>query len=338
MAIVVLSPVLIVVAILVRIKLGSPVLFKQNRPGLNEKIFTLYKFRTMTDAKDEKGTLLPDGERLTKFGKMLRATSLDELPELWNILKGDMSVVGPRPLLVEYLPLYNESQKRRHEVKPGLSGLSQISGRNAVDWEDKFKLDVQYAEKVSFIGDWKIILLTIKKVLTKEGIHSESSATMEAFSGINTDKLIIVGASGHGKVVADIAIKMKQWQSIAFLDDDESIKTSMGIEVIGKTADAIKYKDEADFFIGIGENRAREKVQNKLEEAGLSIVSLIHPSAIIGLDVEIKIGTIVMAGSVINSSSKIGKGCILNTSCSIDHDMCLKTLYMFHLGLILRGK
>ncbi|MCM3693192.1 sugar transferase [Neobacillus niacini] len=182
-AIIVLSPVILIVAILVRVNLGSPILFKQERPGLNEKIFMMYKFRTMTDARDEKGSLLPDSIRLTRFGKFLRSTSLDELPELINILKGDMSIIGPRPLLVQYLPLYNEHQKRRHEVRPGLSGLAQVSGRNAISWEEKFDLDIEYVENVSFIEDWKIILLTIKKVVVREGINSETAATMEYFNG-----------------------------------------------------------------------------------------------------------------------------------------------------------
>ena len=187
-AIIVLSPVMLIIALLVRIKLGSPVIFKQKRPGLNEKIFTLYKFRTMTDKRDEKGELLPDSERLTKFGKMLRSTSLDELPELFNILKGDMSIVGPRPLLVQYLPLYNDIQRRRHEVRPGLSGLAQVSGRNAISWEDKFHLDVEYVDNVSCIGDWKIILKTIKKVFVREGISSNTSETMEAFNVTNGER------------------------------------------------------------------------------------------------------------------------------------------------------
>ncbi len=182
-AIVILSPILLVVAILIKTKLGSPVIFKQKRPGLNEKIFTLYKFRTMTDERDEKGELLPDSVRLTKFGKFLRSTSLDELPELFNILFGDMSIIGPRPLLVQYLPLYNEHQKRRHEVRPGLSGLAQANGRNAISWEEKFDLDVKYVDNISFVGDWKIIFLTIKKVFVREGISSESAATMEPFRG-----------------------------------------------------------------------------------------------------------------------------------------------------------
>lgn len=187
-AIIILSPVFLIVAVLVRIKLGSPVIFKQKRPGLNEKIFTMYKFRTMIDKRDENGDLLPDEIRLTRFGKLLRSTSLDELPELFNILKGDMSIVGPRPLLVQYLQLYNDQQKRRHEVRPGLSGSAQVNGRNALSWEDKFSLDVEYVDSISFMGDCKIILLTIYKVFKHEGISSETTATMEAFRGTNLEE------------------------------------------------------------------------------------------------------------------------------------------------------
>ena len=183
LALIVLSPILLITAFLVRVKLGSPVIFKQERPGLNGKIFILYKFRTMTDERDSEGNLLPDEERLTKFGKLLRSTSLDELPELLNILFGDIAVVGPRPLLVEYLPRYNVEQRRRHEVRPGLSGLAQVNGRNAISWEDKFKYDVQYVDHVTFIGDWKIILKTVLNVIKRDGINSETAATMEVFMG-----------------------------------------------------------------------------------------------------------------------------------------------------------
>lgn len=187
-AIIVLSPVMAVTAVLVRIKLGSPVIFKQKRPGLNGKIFTLYKFRTMTDKKDKNGEFLPDEERLTRFGKILRSTSLDELPELVNMLKGDMSVVGPRPLLVKYLPLYNERQARRHEVRPGFTGYAQVHGRNAIIWEDKFEKDVYYVDHISFLGDWKIIFQTVGTVLRREGISSETAQTMEAFTGTPENK------------------------------------------------------------------------------------------------------------------------------------------------------
>ena len=192
-ALLILSPLFILLAIMVRVKLGSPVFFKQQRPGKNEKVFTMYKFRTMTDEKDEEGNLLPDEKRLTRFGKFLRATSLDELPEIWNIFKGDMSIVGPRPLLVQYLPLYNEFQKRRHEVKPGLTGLAQVSGRNAISWDEKFKKDIEYIDNISFWLDVKIFFKTIKKVLKKDDISQEGQATMEYFMGndkIADDELV----------------------------------------------------------------------------------------------------------------------------------------------------
>lgn len=182
-ALICLSPILLIVAILVRVKLGSPIIFKQKRPGKDEKIFTLYKFRTMTDEKDESGNLLPDSQRLTKFGKFLRSTSLDELPELINIIKGDMSIVGPRPLLVQYLERYNKEQRRRHEVRPGLTGLAQVSGRNAISWEEKFNKDVEYIENITFIGDVKIVFKTVINVIKKDGISSETSVTMEEFMG-----------------------------------------------------------------------------------------------------------------------------------------------------------
>jgi len=188
-AIILLCPVLLIVALLVRVKLGSPVIFRQRRPGLNEKIFTMYKFRTMTDQKDEKGEYLPDSVRLTPFGKWLRSTSLDELPELFNILKGDMSIVGPRPLLIKYLELYNSHQKRRHEVRPGLTGLAQVNGRNSISWEDKFNYDVEYINNYDFGTDFKIILLSFIKVIKRESINQLGDNTTEAFKGSNNENL-----------------------------------------------------------------------------------------------------------------------------------------------------
>lgn len=182
-ALIVFSPVLLVTAVLVRLKLGSPVIFTQERPGRNEKIFKLYKFRTMTDDRDENGELLPDEVRLTAFGKKLRETSLDELPELINLVKGDMAVVGPRPLLVRYLPRYNAHQARRHEVRPGFTGLAQAHGRNAISWEEKFDWDVKYVDNITFKNDVGIIKDTIMTVLRRDGISSGTSATMEEFMG-----------------------------------------------------------------------------------------------------------------------------------------------------------
>lgn len=186
LACIVLSPVMLVLAILVKIKIGSPVLFTQVRPGLHGEIFKLYKFRTMTNERDEDGELLPDEQRLTPFGKLLRSTSLDELPELGAILSGRMAVCGPRPLLVKYLPLYNEHQARRHEVRPGFTGLAQVNGRNSISWEEKFDLDVEYVDHITFLEDWKIIFRTIWTVLKREGINSETSETMEEFIGTDT--------------------------------------------------------------------------------------------------------------------------------------------------------
>ena len=183
LALVILSPLLILTAFLIRIKLGTPVFFKQLRPGKNEKIFGILKFRTMTDAKDENGNLLPDEIRLTRFGQFLRSTSIDELPELLNILNGDMSIVGPRPLLVQYLERYNEEQKHRHDVKPGLTGLAQVNGRNGITWEEKFHYDLEYVKNITFYGDCKIIFQTVMKVFGREGISSATSVTMEEFKG-----------------------------------------------------------------------------------------------------------------------------------------------------------
>ena len=188
-ALIVLSPVLLIVALLVRVKLGSPVIFHQERPGFNEKIFKLCKFRTMTDERDENGNLLPDSVRLTKFGRLLRATSLDELPELWNILKGDMSIIGPRPLLVSYLPYYTDEERLRHTVKPGLTGLAQIRGRNLLGWDKRFATDVEYVKNLTFMMDVKIFFLTIKKVFIRENIEVDTNQVEGNFAEIRKAKL-----------------------------------------------------------------------------------------------------------------------------------------------------
>lgn len=186
---IVLSPVLLVVAILVRTKLGSPILFKQERPGLNEKIFTMYKFRTMTDARDEKGELLPDKDRLTSFGKFLRASSLDELPEFFNILKGDMSFIGPRPLLVSYLPYYTKEESLRHTVRPGLTGLAQVSGRNFIDWDRRLAKDVEYVKGLSLAMDVKVLALTVKVVLGKSDVAEDTNQAEGNFAQIRKERL-----------------------------------------------------------------------------------------------------------------------------------------------------
>ena len=185
-AMIVLSPVMLITAILVRVNLGSPVVFCQERPGKDEIIFKMHKFRTMTEERNENGELLPDEKRLTEFGKTLRSLSLDELPELWDIFRGKMSIVGPRPLLVEYLPLYSEEQHHRHDIKPGLTGWAQVNGRNLTSWEERFEHDIYYVNHVSFLMDVKIVFATVRCVFAREGINAEGSATMEAFEGMVT--------------------------------------------------------------------------------------------------------------------------------------------------------
>jgi len=185
--VIVISPVLIIIALLVRMRMGSPVLFRQQRPGMNGELFSIYKFRTMTDERYDNGTLLPNELRLTRFGNFLRKASLDEFPELWNVLKGEMSLVGPRPLRVEYLPLYSPEQRRRHDIKPGITGWAQVQGRNAISWDEKFKLDVWYVDNVSFWMDVKILLMTFIKVFKREGVNQSENCTMEPFKGAKLD-------------------------------------------------------------------------------------------------------------------------------------------------------
>ncbi len=189
-ALIIFMPIMIILYLIIRLNLGKPVIFKQKRPGMNEKIFTLYKFRTMTNQKDKNGNLLPDEKRLTHLGNFLRHTSLDELPELINILKGDMSIVGPRPLLVEYLPLYSDAQKIRHTVRPGLTGLAQVNGRNSISWEEKFSNDIKYVQNISFLTDIKIIIRTISLVFKQEGISDNDTPTMQKFKGMEKVKCL----------------------------------------------------------------------------------------------------------------------------------------------------
>lgn len=327
-SILLLLPVFLLLSGLVLLLLGRPLVYKQSRPGREEKLFTIYKFRTMSNLRDDSGELLPDQQRLTRFGRILRATSLDELPELFNILKGDMSLVGPRPLLVEYLPRYNKEQRRRHEVRPGLTGLAQVKGRNLLTWEERFQYDISYLEQISFLRDIKIILLTVKKTIRREGIHSNTSVTMEHFSGTNNsqiiikskDRLLILGAGGHGKVIADVAKKMNCWTEIAFLEDNPAKAEGLPYEIIGRVEEFDQFLEKYDLMVGIGANERREELQLKLETAGASMATILHPSAILGGNVTIGEGSVVMAGVIINTGTKIGKGCILNTAATIDHE------------------
>ena len=313
---------------------GNP-FFTQERPGKDDKIFKLIKFRSMDSCKDQDGKLLPDEVRLNKYGRMLRASSLDELPEAFNIIKGDMSVIGPRPLMVEYLPRYNREQHRRHEVRPGLSGYAQVHGRNGVSWQDRFKMDVEYVDHITFLGDLKIILDSVMVAFVKrDGISSETSATMEKFMGNELKQLVIIGASGHGKVVADIAKRMGN-DEIRFLDDNKELTECGGYPVVGDCSQYMSFA--CDIIVAIGNTKIREQMMCDLIQAGKPIPTLIHPSAVIGENVLIGEGTVVVAGAIINPGTAIGRGCIINTGASVDHDCKIEDFVHVSVGAHVAG-
>ena len=263
---------------------------------------------------------MPDSERMTPFGSFLRSSSLDELPELWNVLKGDMSLVGPRPLLMEYLPLYNDEQKRRHQARPGVTGWAQINGRNAISWEEKFNLDTWYVDNQNLWLDIKIIFLTIKKVFIRDGISAEGEATMSKFTGTPKPTLAILGASGHGKVVAETA-ELLGYQCVFFDDAYPSVKNNEDWPVIGTTDNLLEQaKNFAAVTVAIGNNAIRLAKIQQLQDAGAKLVTLVHPQAIVSSYANLQPASVVFAGAVINSFAQIGRGCIINTAASIDHD------------------
>lgn len=317
-ALILLSPVLAVTAVLVRIWLGSPVLFRQERPGLHGRRFFISKFRSMTDERDADGNLLPDERRLTKFGRLLRASSLDELPELWNVITGEMSLVGPRPLKMRYLPLYSPEQARRHEIVPGVTGWAQVNGRNTVGWEERFQLDVWYVEHCSFWLDVKILWLTVAAVFGRKGISAEGHSTMPDFEGSpKPAPIFVIGAGGHGKVVlstlqaAGLAVE-------AVYDDNAKLwgSTLLGVPVRGPIDD-VRMIVGASGVLGIGNNSVRERLAQSLPLRWLTVVhphACVHPSASLGE------GTVVFAGAVIQPDVVVGRHSIVNTCASIDHD------------------
>lgn len=314
--IILFSPIYIIVSFLIFFKMGNPILFRQKRPGYKEKIFGIYKFRTMTNEKDVDGNLLPDDQRLVGIGKFIRSTSLDELPQLFNVIKGEMSFVGPRPLLIEYLDLYNDKQKRRHDVKPGITGWAQVNGRNAISWEQKFEYDVWYVDNQSFLLDIKIFWMTFLKVVKRSDITSLSSVTMEKFKGtdIVNNSIYIYGASGHGLVVADIA-RACGYENIIFIDDGNNQYLSF---------ENIKNNNKIPISLGIGNNNIRAKLFEKLEKYQFQIKTLIHPSVVISSSIKILDGTVVMPNVVINAKVFIGKGVILNTGSIIEHECIIE--------------
>ena len=313
-----LLPLLIIVTFLVMVFIDKKFLFVQKRLGKDCRKFNIYKFKTMKDIYDSKGELLSDEYRITKLGNILRKTSIDELPELINVLKGDMSIVGPRPLLVEYKDLYTKEQLRRHEVLPGITGLAQIEGRNNLSFEDRFKMDIFYVDSHNMWLDIKIIFKTIFKVLLQRDINQEKSASCEKFS---PRKLVIIGAGGHGKVVAEIAELLGDWAEIAFLDDN---KTSVEdrYRVIGKIEDFSIYCD-SDFVVALGNNRMRLALVEKLIKESINVVNLIHPKATISNHITMGVGNVIAANSVVNCDVEIGNACIINTGAQVDHDCIL---------------
>jgi sugar O-acyltransferase (sialic acid O-acetyltransferase NeuD family) len=303
-ALIVFSPLLAITALLVRIFLGSPVLFRQERPGRGGRLFRICKFRTMTDGRDASGNLLHDDQRLTSFGKFLRASSLDELPELWNVVTGQMSLIGPRPLKVRYLPMYSTEQSRRHDVTPGITGWAQVNGRNALGWEERFALDVWYVSHLSFWLDLSILWKTVAAVCGRKGISAEGHVTMPDFEG--TKQIVVIGAGGHGKVDA-------------IYDDDQSLWGTqiLGVPVRGPILDLRVSPQRFSAIIGIGNSTIRQRL---VESLPLEWLSVVHPHAFVHDSVELGAGTVVFAGAVLQPHVTVGRHVIVNTSASIDHD------------------
>lgn len=314
--IVLLSPIFVVVTILLFFANQGKPFFFQSRPGKNCKVFRIIKFKTMNDKKDANGNLLSDAERLTAVGKFVRKTSLDEIPQLLNVLKGDMSIIGPRPLLTDYVHLYNDFQNQRHTVKPGITGWAQVNGRNAISWDKKFELDVFYVHNISFVFDMKILFLTVKKVIQSEGISAENAATIEPFS--LKKEVYFYGAGGHCKVVIDTLLCENKFQIEQILDDAPIDTTILGVSVIKdfKTVDF----SAKNCIITIGNNQIRKKIAHSFKA---NFIMTIHPNAIVSKFAKIGNGTQIMAAAVVNSDAIIGVHCIINTGAIVEHDCVL---------------
>lgn len=313
LGLILLSPIFVFITILLYFDFKESPFFLQRRVGKNNTIFFIVKYKTMKNTKDINGHLLPDELRLTKLGTLIRKTSLDEIPQLINVLKGEMSFVGPRPLLTDYVHLYSPIQIRRHEVKPGITGWVQVNGRNAIDWEKKFKLDVWYVDNVSFWLDLKVLLLTVQKVLKSEGISAANSATNEPFRGNN--QLLVFGAGGHAKVVVD-CIEQEGKYFIKELFDDAIVNQFIGnykinLREIGKDYNSL------NAIVAIGNPIHREQVVNQLKT---NFIMTIHPSAVVSNYAQLGEGSQVFATAVINPGAKIGKHCIINSGAIIEHD------------------
>lgn len=314
--IVIFAPILLITAVLVRINLGSPVLFRQERPGRGGRLFRICKFRTMTDARDAQGNLLYDDKRLTAFGRLLRASSMDEVPELWNVLIGQMSLVGPRPLKVRYLPMYSPEQARRHDVTPGVTGWAQVNGRNAVDWDERFRLDVWYVDNQSFWLDLCILVRTFTTLFSRKGITAEGHVSMPDFEG--SKRIVVIGAGGHGKVV--VSTLQAAGVTVDAVYDDNQLRWGqqiLGVPVQGPISEIVANPHRFKGIVGIGDAVTRERM---VESLPIEWLTAIHPTAVIHPSVKIGQGTVVFAGAVVQPNAAVGQHVIVNTSASIDHD------------------
>lgn len=346
-AILVLSPIIALVTCSVARNMGTPVLFRQLRPGLNGKPFVMIKFRTMKDGVDSQGYTLPDSERLTKFGEFLRSSSLDELPGLWNVLIGDMSLVGPRPLLMEYLPLYTSQQYRRHEVRPGLTGWAQVNGRNSISWEKKFGLDVWYVDNRSLWLDIKILLLTIKKVVLRDGISSEGEATMTRFTGHNSTENVIdtiigvYGASGFGREIMPLV--KRQYSSLfvgscfVFVDDNASIKELNGYPVLSYSEFLSSKSVKKYVVLAIANSGVRERLVQKCEKDSVEFLSVTAENAVVLDAVEIDKGAVICHFTQLTSNISIGKQFHANIHSYVAHDCIIGDYVTFAPGVRCNG-
>ena len=325
---IVLLPLFGGIALAVRLRLGSPVLFRQQRPGKDGRLFVLSKFRTMTSTRDEQGQLLPDDRRLTRLGRFLRSTSLDELPEIWNVIRGEMSLVGPRPLLPQYLDRYSTEQNRRHEVLPGITGWAQVNGRNAVDWDRRLQLDVWYVDHSSLLLDLRILLQTVRQVALRSGISAPGHATSPEFQGspgplqiaghrLDPQGVIVLGAGGHARVVI-AALQESGDEVTAVFDDDPALAGTeiLGVPVVGPVSLTANLT-EVRAVIAIGSNTVRQELARRFP---LNWTTIVHPRAWVHSSVSPGRGSVVFAGAIVQPGAHIGDHVIINTAATVDHD------------------
>ncbi|MCA1012708.1 NeuD/PglB/VioB family sugar acetyltransferase [Halobacillus halophilus] len=337
-------PLMCFLYVLVKIKLGDPVIFTQERPGLKGHLFKIYKFRTMTNERDAQGRLLPDDKRLTRLGKTMRAWSLDEIPQFFNVLKGDLSLVGPRPLLKDYLSIYNEEQARRHEVKPGITGWAQVNGRNALTWEDKFKADLWYVENRSTCLDLFILAMTISNLFKRKGVNHRGTATMPVFE---KKKVVIIGAGAQGGEILETINLLNQkdgiYEVVGFVDDNTSLHGSRyrGVPVLGPVNILVSPEyNNTNVICSIGNPSVKKEVLQKLEErpVPLRYLSIIHPASVIAQDTSVGRGTYVAPNVVLSNNVSTGDHVLINYGCTVGHDSLIGDYCSIYPGTNVSGE